>query len=131
MTLSRAEVERLNVHATNHTRAHRDEHGMDWDYWTFYPATATESGHFTDGHDYGFYPSVPDEGWVPVKSTVPVPVETLVALLRGLDEAQCLIRSVQVPKKGSDREEAARELYSQLTKLEVLVAQAGGNPHGG
>lgn len=127
--MTRDEVEALNIDARNTTRARKDEHGMDWDYWSFFRATETEPGRFSDGHDYAGAAMIPNEGWVPVNTTVTVPVETMVALLRGLEAASKKVRVVWTPKRRVDREQASLDLWGDLRKLEATVCKAAGNPH--
>lgn len=127
--MTRDEVESLNIHARNITKARRDESGMDWDYWAYYPSTEGKAGEFTDGHDYAGSGMIPQEGWEPVKPTVAVSVETLAALFRAVNDLKGGVDEVARPKKQGDRQDAARKQHWQIRTVESLICKASGNTH--
>jgi hypothetical protein len=116
MPITRREVEMLNIHAENRTRL-RYEEGMDYDLWRYSP-----NHGFSDGHDHGcFGGHPPEEGWEPQVAAVSVPVERLVALVRGITEARTDLDRISQAKTKGVRQSAAFALSCKLDRLHTLL----------
>jgi len=119
---TKSEIVLLNRRATNQTRARHDEQGIDWNYWSFYPARDGHEGVFTDGHDHSILgdSAAPHEGWTLDEPFV-LEDEAVVGLLRGLSTEQHQGRRIAQPARRADREVLASDQYRRLRALEKLL----------
>ena len=117
------EVKLLGLPAVNHTRARRDEYGMDWEHWRYSPARDGLDEYLSDGHDYGpqgGWP--PDEGWELVK---PLTLNTkqVADLLHTLQELRTQVAEVACLPTKSRRNEKARQINGAIL---LLLHRLGG-----
>ena len=126
LPLTSDEVRWLNLPAINLTQFYRDEHGMDWNAWHYFPSSGRAMdpdfypGQFSDGHSHGdCHMEGPHEGWTLInKSEIKMfTIKYIVAMKRELEAVQLELHKAARSKKQVDRQKAAGMLSARLNDV--------------